>query len=47
MALITKLNKPKVISVIGKDNMCKMGPTNIFKMDKTKLANIAEKKLLT
>ncbi len=46
-ALITKLNNPKVIRVIGKENKCKMGLTIIFKTDKTTLATIAITKLLT
>ncbi len=46
-ALMTKLNKPKVISVIGNENKCKIGLTIMFRIDNTKLATIAMTKLLT
>ena len=45
--LIIKLNKPRVINVIGNDNKCNIGFTNIFKSDRTKLAAIAIVKLAT
>ena len=46
-ALITKLNSPKVINVIGKEKKCNIGLTIIFKIDNTTLATIAITKLLT
>lgn len=41
IALITKLNKPNVKNVIGKDNKCKIGFKLMFSMDNRKLAIIA------
>ena len=35
MALMTKANNPKVKSVIGKENKCKIGFTNKFKRPNT------------
>ena len=35
MALITNANNPKVKSVIGKENKCKIGFTNKFKRPNT------------
>ena len=47
IALITKLNNPKVIIVIGKDSMCKIGLITIFNTDNTILAKIAISRLPT
>jgi len=44
---MTKLNRPKVMSVIGNDKICSTGFTKTFNADKTKLATIAITKLLT
>ena len=46
-ALMTKLKSPKVKNVNGKDNKDKMGLTNPFKMESTKLAIKAINQLLT
>ena len=47
MALMTKANNPKVKSVIGKENKCKIGFTNKFKRPNTMAKIIAAEKVVT
>lgn len=47
IALIKKLKSPKVKTVKGNDNSIKIGFITMFKMDKTKLAIRAVRKLST